>query len=146
MGYNNLRWPVLSYLMFNYPPGAGAGADMPTIFHLIDRAAWESAQAQGEHRAESLAAEGFIHCSQDTEQMLRVALRLYAGRSDMMALELDTERLTSPVQREPSRSGEIYPHIYGPLNLDAVVKVWQLSPDANGGYSLEPEPGGPDTA
>ena len=137
MGYNNLRRMGLASV--NSRPN-GAGADMPTILHLIDRAGWESAQEQGEHRAESLAAEGFIHCSQDEEQMLGVAHRLYPGRADMLVLELDTELLTSPVQREPSRSGEIYPHIYGPLNLEAVVKVWQLSLDADGAYSLEPEP------
>ena len=110
---------------------------MPTIFHLMDQASWESARSHSEHRAESLAAEGFIHCSQDEEQLLRVAQRLYAGRVDLLALEVNVERLTSPLKREPSRSGEIYPHIYGPLNLDAVVKVWRMPLDAAGNHYLE---------
>ena len=115
---------------------------MASILHLIDRASWDEARSKGEHLPESLASEGFIHCSGDEEQMLRVAYRLYPGREDMLVLALDTERLEAPVKREPSRSGEIYPHIYGPLNLEAVEKVWRLAPDADGGYSLEPESGG----
>ena len=115
---------------------------MATIWHLIDRESWDEARSKGEHRPESLVSEGFIHCSRDEEQLLRVAHRLYPGREDMLVLELDMERLEAPVKREPSRSGEIYPHIYGPLNLEAVEKVWRLEPDTGGGYSLEPESGG----
>ena len=114
---------------------------MATIWHLIDRESWDEARSKGEHRPESLASEGFIHCSRDEEQMLRVADRLYPGRDDMLVLELDAGRLEAPIKREPSRSGEIYPHIYGPLNLEAVEKVWRLEPDTGGGYSLEPESG-----
>ncbi len=110
------------------------------ILHLISRADWEAAQAAGEHRAESLAAEGFIHCSQDEAQMLRVAQRLYPGRQDLLALEVDTARLAAPVKREPSRSGELYPHIYGPLNTAAVAGVRPLLQDAQGRFYLgEPE-------
>jgi uncharacterized protein (DUF952 family) len=108
---------------------------MPIIYHLITRAAWEAARSGPEYRAESLETEGFIHCSQDLEQMLRVANRLYAGREDMLVLELDTYRLASPIKREPSRSGEIYPHIYGPLNTNAVLRVLSLEADANGSFA-----------
>ena len=107
---------------------------MSIIYHLVDQASWDSAKSTPEHRAESLAAEGFIHCSEDNDQLLRVANRLYSGRKDMLALELDTELLSSPLQREPSRSGEIYPHIYGPLNTDAVVKVHSLMLDTAGAF------------
>ncbi len=108
---------------------------MPIILHLISQTDWESAKSNAEYRAESLAAEGFIHCSQDEEQLLRVANRLYSGRTDMLVLDVDTEGLASPVKREPSRSGEIYPHIYGPLNTSAVVKIRSLNPDADGKFS-----------
>ena len=46
------------------------------------------------------------------------------GHTDMAVLELETDRLTAPLKREPSRSGEIYPHIYGKINTDAVVRWW----------------------
>lgn len=108
---------------------------MPTIYHLIDQASWESSKPTSEHRAESLASEGFIHCSRDVDQMLKVANRLYAGRTDLLALEVDTDRLTSPVKQEASRSGEIYPHIYGPLNTAAVIKVWSLPVHTDGTFS-----------
>ncbi len=102
------------------------------IYHLAFRADWEAGLAAGEYRAPSLAEEGFIHASGDEEQMLSVAARLFAGRADLLALDVDTERLPedSPVIREPARSGELYPHVYGPINPDAVVKVRTLVPDA----------------
>ena len=106
---------------------------MPTIIHhLAFRADWDAGLAAGEYRVPSLDDEGFIHASGDEEQMLRVAARLFAGRTDLLALEVDTERLPedSPVIREPARSGEIYPHVYGPINPDAVVRVRALVPDA----------------
>ena len=101
------------------------------IFHLAFRADWEAGASSGQYRAPSLAEEGFIHASGDEAQLLRVAARLFAGRTDLLALEVDTERLPadSPVIREPARSGEIYPHVYGPINLDAVVRVRMLVPD-----------------
>jgi len=110
---------------------------MSTIYHLADRAEWEAGAPSlenraGEYRAGSLAEEGFIHCSEDEAQMLRVANRLFQGRTDLVMLDLNVDALTSPLKREPSRSGEIYPHIYGPINTDAVVRVRSLIPDAGG--------------
>ena len=114
---------------------------MPSIiFHLAFRADWEAGVAAGEYVAPSLAEEGFIHASADEEQMLRVAARLFAGRTDLLALEVDIDRLheESPVIREAARSGEIYPHVYGPINPGAVVRVRRLIPDAAGsaGFTL----------
>ena len=101
------------------------------IHHLAFRADWEAGIAAGEYVAPSLAEEGFIHASADEDQMLRVAARLFAGRTDLLALEVDIDRLPdeSPVIREAARSGEIYPHIYGPINPGAVVRVRALVPD-----------------
>lgn len=114
---------------------------MPSIiYHLAFRSDWEAGSAASEYRAPSLAEEGFIHASGGEEQMLRVAARLFAGRDDLLALDVDTDRLSdnAPVVREPARSGEIYPHIYGPINLDAVVRVRSLVPDATdpSGFAL----------
>ena len=103
------------------------------IYHLAFRADWEAGIAAGEYRSPSLAEEGFIHASGDEEQMLRVAARLFPGRTDLLALDVDTDRLPvdSPLIREPARSGEIYPHVYGPINTDAVVRVRVLAPDSD---------------
>lgn len=105
---------------------------MPSIiYHLAFRGDWEAGLAAGEYRAPSLADEGFIHASGDEEQMLRVAARLFAGRTDLLALDVDVDRLAedSPLIREPARSGEIYPHVYGPIDPGAVVRVRSLIPD-----------------
>ena len=117
--------------------GKGVSRNMPIIYHLTNREDWAAAQAAGQLRPESLAAEGFIHCSQDPAQMLRVAQRLYAGRADLLALAVDTALLAAPVVTEPSRSGELYPHIYGPLEIGAVVNVRPLTPEDGGGFALE---------
>lgn len=109
---------------------------MARIFHLITKQDWETAQDVREWRPGSLADEGFVHCSNGEEQLVRVARRLYSGRDDMLALEVDTEKLHYPVITEASRSGELYPHIYGPLELDAVVAVWSVNPDGEGSFSL----------
>ena len=114
---------------------------MPTIiYHLAFRDDWEAGLAAGEYRAPSLAEEGFIHASGDEAQTLRVAARLFAGSADLLVLDIDTVLLGegSPVIREPARSGEIYPHIYGPVALDAVVRIRKLvpDPDSQAGFRL----------
>ena len=107
---------------------------MAIIYHLARQGDWEAAAPTGEYRVASLVEEGFIHCSKDEAQMLGVANRLFKGLVNVLVLEVDTERLTSPVKHEPSRSGEVYPHIYGPLNADAVVRVARLLADAQGKF------------
>ena len=109
---------------------------MATILHLVSEQDWETARSTGQWRPPSLDDEGFIHGSSNTEQVLRVAQRLYAGRTDMLVLEVETERLTQPLVIEPSRSGELYPHIYGPLDVSAVLRVLKLELDEAGGFSI----------
>lgn len=109
---------------------------MAIIYHLTGRDQWAAAQAAGEYEAPSLADEGFIHCSADEEQTLRVVERLYAGVEGLQVLDIETDRLNSEVRREPSRSGEIYPHIYGRINLDAVVRVRDLALGDDGKHRI----------
>ena len=107
---------------------------MAIIYHLTGRAEWEVSSPGGEYRAESLAQEGFLHCSRDQVQLLAVANRLFSGRTDLLVLDVDTALLHAAVKHEASRSGEIYPHIYGPLNTDAVVRVRLLTGNAQGNF------------
>ena len=109
---------------------------MTVIYHITTAEAWAAAQAAGEYEAPSLADEGFIHCSADEAQTLRVVERLYSGATDLIVLDVDVIRLNADVKREPSRSGEIYPHIYGKINLDAVVRIRDLTLDADGRHRL----------
>ncbi len=112
-------------------PGKADSSDI--ILHIASRSDWQAGRERGEYRAPSLVDEGFIHASADEGQMLQVAARLFAGRTDLLLLVIDTRLLSSgsPVIREPAPSGEIYPHIYGPINLAAVVQVHKLVPAAN---------------
>lgn len=90
-----------------------------TIYHIVLPEVW--AAFDGEHYEHaSLASEGFIHCS-FAEQIDGVLQRYYSGAERVVLLEIDSERLTSRLVNEPSTGGEIYPHVYGPINRDAII-------------------------
>ncbi|MCY4365277.1 MAG: DUF952 domain-containing protein [Chloroflexi bacterium] len=112
---------------------------MARIFHLISAQDWNGAKGNQSWSPPSLADEGFVHCSKDHDQMFRVMQRLYTDRTDMLALELETDILTHSLVWEPSRSGEVYPHIYGPLNLEAAITVWRVQTDGASGLDLSEE-------
>ena len=101
------------------------------IVHICKREAWQSAQELGEYRAASLESEGFIHCSKP-EQVLDVANRYYAGESDLVLLWIQPGVFTPEIRWEVAENGEVYPHLYGPLNTSAVSKVSDLILDEQG--------------
>jgi len=113
------------------------------IYHLTSRQEWTAAQVRGEYRAESLESEGFIHCSTET-QVLPVANTFYRGQQDIILLEINPVLLTSELRWEPPAgapppsvpAGDEFPHIYGPINLDAIVKVYDLEFKLDGSYKL----------
>ena len=108
---------------------------MAMIYHLAPVSDWEAASGREEYEAESLESEGFIHCSKDHSQAVEVANRLFSGRDDMVVLELDVDRLISPIKHEAARSGTVYPHIYGPINTAAVVGVLALTTGGDGQFT-----------
>lgn len=96
------------------------------ILHITHRQDWQAAQAAGRYEADTLAAQGFIHCS-TPEQLPRVAEALFRGQRGLVVLTIDAERVAAPIRYENLEGGdEHFPHIYGPLNLDAVVAVTDL--------------------
>jgi uncharacterized protein (DUF952 family) len=97
---------------------------MRRIYHLVPRSAWEQT-ASGPYRADSLADEGFIHCSNE-DQVARVANQFYADQVDLLVLVIDTSRLAAPVRDEDPGTGERFPHIFGPIEREAVVEVREL--------------------
>ena len=97
------------------------------IFHLAARADWDDAQRSGRYErstaGRSLEDEGFIHCA-DEDQVAGVADAFFAGRSDLVLLVIDPAKVASPLRRErPAGSDQAFPHLYGPLNIDAVIEV-----------------------
>ncbi|HSL46019.1 MAG TPA: DUF952 domain-containing protein [Anaerolineales bacterium] len=114
------------------------------IYHITTRKTWREALQRGEYRAESLDTEGFIHCSTST-QVLPVAETYYKGQGSLLLLTIDPALLSSELRWEPPSGGapppgvpegELFPHIYGPINLDAILKVFDLEPNPDGIYTL----------
>lgn len=110
------------------------------ILHITSKQEWLDAQARGEYVAPSLTSEGFIHCSTD-KQILNVANAFYRGRTDLVVLSLDETRIRSKVKWEapagpPAENiseADLFPHVYGPINLDAIASVLDFQPDSETG-------------
>lgn len=114
------------------------------ILHITSKQEWSDAQVKGEYTAPSLASEGFIHLSTD-KQVVNVANAFYRGRTDLVLLTVDESRLKPEVKWEPPAGpaadnisqADLFPHVYGPLNLDAVASVLDFQPDpAAGTFTL----------
>ncbi len=113
------------------------------IFHITSRKAWEDAQAKGDYRADSLKTEGFIHCS-TLSQVLPVANQYYKGQRGLILLEIEPTLLSQKLKWEPPSGGtppagvpvgDQFPHIYGPINLDAVLRVIDFEPNPDGSWT-----------
>ena len=99
---------------------------MSTILHIAHSTAWQRAQVLGVYRDDALETEGFIHCSLPA-QVIPVADVLYKGRTGLVLLCIDEKKVTTEVRYEDCyETGQTFPHIYGPLNRDAIVAVRPL--------------------
>ena len=108
------------------------------LFHI---AAAEDWRASGEiYVSPHFETEGFIHCSTPA-QLEGVAQRRFRGRDDLLVLSIDPTRVRAPIRYENLEGGrEQFPHIYGPLNVDAVVEKRALRVSADGKLSFAPGP------
>lgn len=106
---------------------------MATFLHLTERSLWEQGLAAGEYRRQDLIDDGFIHCL-TAETLVRVAEKYYRDKTDLVLLEIEERLVTCPVKWEPASDGKLYPHIYGPLNPDAVVAVRAYAPGPDGSF------------
>jgi uncharacterized protein (DUF952 family) len=107
------------------------------ILHATSRTAWSAAQKAGAYTADSLASQGFIHCSR-MDQVVHVANNIFKGQQGLVLLKIDPSRLTAKLRYEPGTDApdELFPHIYGPLNLEAVSAVLDFEPGIDGIFSL----------
>lgn len=92
------------------------------IYHIVLPEVWEKFKDKDFYKAESLASEGFIHCS-FADQLEAVFERYYKGAEKVLILTIDAEKLTSQLVEESSTNNEIYPHIYGQINAEAIVGI-----------------------
>ena len=104
------------------------------IFHIAARAAWEAARAAGVYRGDTLDGEGFIHCS-TADQVVATANRYFRGRTDLVLLAIDPVRVEAEIRYEAAPSGELFPHLYGPLALSAVRDVVDYRPGPDGTFA-----------
>jgi uncharacterized protein (DUF952 family) len=108
----------------------------PHVYHITSENEWTEALAEGEYRSKNFETETFIHCSY-VHQIEEVAGRLFGGRKDLVLLVVDPSKLSCKVVDENLQGGgELYPHVYGPLPLDAVIKVLPFPPKRDGGFLL----------
>ena len=106
------------------------------ILHACTKQDW-AMKSEGAYKASSLDSDKFIHCSEQ-ETFLPVANLLWKGRNDLLLLFIDSDKVKSEIKYETdSQSGMVFPHIYGPLNLDSVIKVKELLPNSQGEFTTE---------
>ncbi len=100
---------------------------MSYIFHVTTKQEWDAAKAKGYYEAPSLQSEGFIHCS-NQDQVAGVLQRYFAGQKNLVKIVIDTDKLSSKFVHEWSPSAaDTFPHIYGPINFEAVVEVTNIN-------------------
>lgn len=103
---------------------------MERIFHIASLQDWLAAQRTGHYEGDTLATEGFVHCS-FANQLADVANASFAGRGDLVVLGIDPDRVVAQLRIEDG-----FPHVYGPIRVEAVVDVQELSPDPDGSFSF----------
>lgn len=113
---------------------------MKTIVIIAKAEEWERARKIGQYTRSTIDATleevGFIHCS-SPHQTMEIVNRRFADRDDLLLLFVDVDKVTVPVKFEGALSGRVglFPHVYGPLNTDAVYAVAQLSKNGNGEFA-----------
>jgi uncharacterized protein (DUF952 family) len=92
------------------------------IYHVVLPEVWERFKNRPSYQPESLATEGFIHCSYPG-QLEAVLKRYYGGAERVLILKIDTDKVLAKLVKEPSTNNEVFPHIYGRLNHNAIVGI-----------------------
>lgn len=104
------------------------------IFHILPADEWQKAKENGVYKPNSLEAEGFIHCS-TRAQVIQTANNYFKGQSNLMLLWIDAEKVHFTIRYEDLMGeGKLFPHLYGQLNLDAVVRASTFNSGEDGGF------------
>ncbi len=116
---------------------APAGA----LYKIVSGAEWRAAQSAGLVAWSAVdRRDGFMHLS-TAAQVLETARLHFSGAQDLVALKIDPCRLAGAIRFEPRRGGDLFPHLYGDLSVDAVMRVRPLSESADG-FRFADEGGG----
>jgi uncharacterized protein (DUF952 family) len=112
---------------------------MAHVYKISPRAAWRAAEAAGVFSGAPVdAADGFIHFSA-AHQARETARKHFAGQADLVLVGVDADALGEALRWEPSRGGDLFPHLYGTLPMSAVASVTDLPLGADGLHVFPPE-------
>ena len=110
---------------------------MNTILHITQSDRWAKAKNLGTYRSETLDSEGFIHCS-TVAQVIGSANRFFKQQQDLVILVIAIDRVTAEI-RDEGTPNNLFPHIYGELNIDAVIQSIDLETNSDGSFVLPKE-------
>lgn len=114
---------------------------MTIIYHITRKSDWQTALAAKSYAADSLSSEGFIHCS-TAGQVIATANRIFKGRRDLVLLSIDSARVKAEIRYENLEGGaNLFPHVYGALEIEAVTAVHDFPLQADGRFELPPATG-----
>lgn len=106
------------------------------IFHITTKEYFNNHKKESKYFPESLETDGFIHCSRGS-QIEETANRICADKNQLLLLVIDVSTLTSKIKYEEDQSGEkTFPHIYGPLNTDAIMDKLDIHAEADGQFKI----------
>lgn len=125
------------------PWSAGSAEDGGVIFHLAYERDWDEAKRAGDYRlstrGRTLEQQGFIHCSATPGQVEQVANSFYTGERGLVVLLIAEDRVRAEVHHDPVPGFDTpLPHIYGPLNPDAVIATHPLEAGPDGRFTFAP--------
>ena len=108
---------------------------MTLVYKIVATPEWRAAETTGVFKGAAIdIVDGYIHFS-SAAQVEETAAKHFAGQSDLLLVAIDADRLGDALKWEVSRGGDLFPHLYAPLTLDAVVRVTAL-PDADGRFDF----------
>jgi uncharacterized protein (DUF952 family) len=111
---------------------------MQTLYKICPAVLWQEAERAGVFRGSEVdRRDNFIHFS-TAAQLAETAKKHFAGQRDLLLVSVDASRCGSALKWEPSRGGALFPHLYGPLMLDAVKRVDPLPLGPDGGHVFPP--------
>lgn len=109
---------------------------MATIYKICPAPAWREAERQGLYRGSADdRRDGFIHFS-TAAQVAETAAKHFAGQTGLFLIAIDAEALGDALKWEPSRGGELFPHLYGDLDLGAVLDIFDLHARSDGTHDI----------
>jgi uncharacterized protein (DUF952 family) len=102
------------------------------IYHITDKASWQKSLEDGLYRPAAFSSDGFIHCSKFS-QVIDVANRFYSSQKCLILLAINNSLVKSKIVEENSEGGnELFPHLYGPLEVNSVYAIADLNPNEDG--------------